>query len=403
MRRATPLYPETSLRRGLLLACLAVLAMLSPASAQPFLALDVTGGSSANSASPPETKGWRFSLAQPQQVVALGFWDLNANGLDGSHDVSLWNDVGGLLATATVTTSSTLEPSTHPSGDWRFEDLASPVDLPAGSYTIGAVTNATDNFLFSAIQTSAPAVTYLGGASLSGIGFPAPDDTALAKHFGPNLKLVPGPPPPPPLTNDDSPFRASPSIWVYHSRDGDGGYDFTTALPIGTHNLGIWATGGADSSGEEGPLCITSAEPPTGDEVCALDMEFRLSGDGELLSFAPAEAFFDVTESFMDPEDTPPGIRLRVILSSADAPLPAGYPPQEIGELSLEVGGGVMSVAVAQHDPLLVGSEAIGADGSEHPVAGEILFIPEPSEFLLLASGIAMLALLGRYRRLRTP
>ena len=36
------------------------------------------------------------------------------------------------------------------------------------------------------------------------------------------------------------------------------------------------------------------------------------------------------------------------------------------------------------------------------PVESHVLFIPEPSEFLLLASGIGMLALLGRYRRVRT-
>ena len=156
MRRAT-LYPETSLRRGLLLACLALLAMLSPASAEPFLALDMTGGGAGFSTSETAvTIGWRFSLAQPQQVVALGYFDTGANGFGESHDVSLWTEAGVLLATATVTSSSTVESSTSAFGSWRFEDLASPVDLPAGSYRIGAVDNAIDSRVFGAIQTSAP-------------------------------------------------------------------------------------------------------------------------------------------------------------------------------------------------------------------------------------------------------
>ena len=156
MRRAT-LYSETSLRRGLLLACLTVLAMLSPASAEPFLALDMTGGGAGFSTSEtPLTVGWRFSLAQPQQVVALGYFDTGANGFGESHDVSLWTDAGVLLATLNVTSTSTIMPSTHPIGSWRFEDLEVPVDLPAGSYRIGAVDNGIDSSVFGAIQTSAP-------------------------------------------------------------------------------------------------------------------------------------------------------------------------------------------------------------------------------------------------------
>ncbi len=194
-------------------------------------------------------------------------------------------------------------------------------------------------------------------------------------------------------TNDDSPFRASPLIWVYHSPHGDGSYHFTTVLPIGTYDgmqaLGIWATGGANPSEGGPPLCISSAEPSAGNEICALNVQFELSGDGELLSFTPAPRFVPLAESFVNPT----GTRLRMNLTSAALPLPAG-PPERIGSLALDVTGGTLSVSVT-------GVKGVGADGVTHPVASHILFIPEPSEILLLASGIGMLALLGRFRRVR--
>jgi len=202
-------------------------------------------------------------------------------------------------------------------------------------------------------------------------------------------------------TNDDSPFRASPLIWVYHSppspphgEGGDGSYHFTTVLPIGTYDgmqaLDIWATGGAISSEGGPPLCIGSAEPPpAGNEICALNVQFELSGDGRLLSFTPAPRFVPLAESFVNST----GTLLRMNLTSAALPLPAG-PPERIGSLALEVTGGTVSVSVT-------GVKGVGADGVTNPVASHILFIPEPSEILLLASGIGMLALLGRFRRVR--
>jgi len=194
-------------------------------------------------------------------------------------------------------------------------------------------------------------------------------------------------------TNDDSPFRASPLIWVYHSPHGDGSYHFTTVLPIGTYDgmqaLDIWATGGAIPSEAGPPLCISSAEPPAGNEICALNVQFELSGDGELLSFTPAPPFVGLAESFVNSA----GTLLRMNLTSAALPLPAG-PPERIGSLALDVTGGTLSVSVT-------GVEGVGADGVTNPVASHILFIPEPSEILLLASGIGMLALLGRFRRVR--
>lgn len=206
------------------------------------------------------------------------------------------------------------------------------------------------------------------------------------------LVLAPAAPAQPP-TNDDSPFRASPLIWVYHSPHGDGSYHFTTVLPIGTYDgmqaLDIWATGGAISSEGGPPLCIGSAEPPAGNEICALNVQFELSGDGRLLSFTPAPRFVPLAESFVNSA----GTRLRMNLTSAALPLPAG-PPERIGSLALDVTGGTLSVSVT-------GVKGVGADGVTHPVASHILFIPEPSEILLLASGIGMLALLGRLRRVR--
>ena len=190
-------------------------------------------------------------------------------------------------------------------------------------------------------------------------------------------------------TNDDNPFRVHPSIFVYHSRDGDGFWDFTTQLPIGPHVLPIRATAGALSSLVP-PLCIPST-PLGGNEICALDVEFQLSGEGRLLSFTPAPPYLAGTASFVNSA----GTRLQVNLTSGSAPLAAGFPPPVIGDLELEVTGGLVSVSVA-------GVMGIGPSSVDsQPVFPHIEFIPEPNGILLLGSCIGMLALLHRWKRMR--
>jgi hypothetical protein len=189
------------------------------------------------------------------------------------------------------------------------------------------------------------------------------------------------------LDNSDNPFRASPDAWVYHSRDGDGFYDGTRVLPIGTHSLGIWATGGAISSEAGADLC-TSTSPGAGQELCALDVDFQLSGTGRLLGFTPAPG--RTAGVFLNGT----GTRLRVNFASGTAPLPAGFPPALLGTLGVAVTGGDTVVTVA-------GLAALGPDTAEHPVPTHVMFVPEPGSWLLMASALLGLAGLHALRSAR--
>mgnify|MGYP003655163193 CR=1 FL=1 len=48
------------------------------------------------------TSGFRFQANQDLYVSALGFVDARAPGLNASHEIGIWNDVGNLLASTTV-------------------------------------------------------------------------------------------------------------------------------------------------------------------------------------------------------------------------------------------------------------------------------------------------------------
>ena len=82
------------------------------------------------------TLGAEFTVGSLDIVVSdVGVYDAGGDGLVESHDMGIWNNVGTLLATATVP-SGTAAPL---SGDIRYVTLASPLTLSAGAtYTIGA-------------------------------------------------------------------------------------------------------------------------------------------------------------------------------------------------------------------------------------------------------------------------
>jgi hypothetical protein len=190
---------------------------------------------------------------------------------------------------------------------------------------------------------------------------------------------------PPAWGQNTNPFGASPDVWVYHSRGGDGYYDGTSVLPLGTHTLGIWATGGAVSS-ETGTTLCTETSPDTGQELCALDVEFQLTGAGQLVGFTPAEGL--VAGSFLSTQ----GTRLRVNIASGMNPLRAGFPPQRIGDLTVAVTGGNTVVSIA-------GVAGLGPDTASHPISPHVEFVPEPGSWLLMASALAGLAGLHALRR----
>jgi hypothetical protein len=190
---------------------------------------------------------------------------------------------------------------------------------------------------------------------------------------------------PPAWGQPTNPFGASPDVWIYHSRGGDGYYDGTSVLPLGTHTLGIWATGGAVAS-ETGATLCTDTSSATGQELCALDIDFQLSGAGQLVSFTPAEGL--VAGSFVSSA----GRRLRVNVASGTNPLRAGFPPARIGDLTVAVTGGDTVVSIA-------GVAGLGPDTAPHPISPHVEFVPEPGSWLLMVSALAGLAGLHALRR----
>lgn len=103
------------------------------------------------------TTGWAFTTSDSLSVTALGYLDVGGDGLNGSHDVGIFDLSGNLLVSTTVPsgTVGSLD------GDYRFMAI-SPFDLAAGSYVIGGLNlaNASDDIAFGASSFNpAPQIT----------------------------------------------------------------------------------------------------------------------------------------------------------------------------------------------------------------------------------------------------
>jgi len=122
------------------------------------VALSFTGGETSNFID-HRTAGWAFSIAQPIQVDAFGWYDHNADGLSVSYEIGLWDDVSQmLLASASVPsrTSAALIDS------FRYAGLVTPLTLLPGTYVIGGVAVAPpDTVIDAATAIAAPGITYL--------------------------------------------------------------------------------------------------------------------------------------------------------------------------------------------------------------------------------------------------
>lgn len=146
-------------------------------------------------------------------VTALGVWDLGADGLIDAHRVWLWNSSGTALASIdvgsgtgqdTVLSSTALDWAQTVDSAWRFESLAGPVNLAAGTYFIGAyylepaggTNNDTDSYLsLRGTVNTASGVTFGDGRfvdnpTLLGLSADAPTFANGAGFFGPNLLLA---------------------------------------------------------------------------------------------------------------------------------------------------------------------------------------------------------------------
>jgi len=143
----------------------------------------------------------------PVTVTALGYEDRNRDGLNGAHQVGIWDSNGSLVASVTVPagTNAVLE------GAWRYMALDTPVALSAQStYWIGAevFSQDGDGWSDSGASTTAPfgvschagilMATYAGGpfsepANNGGGGTPlrwAPGNAQFTIAIPPTLNIA---------------------------------------------------------------------------------------------------------------------------------------------------------------------------------------------------------------------
>jgi hypothetical protein len=150
----------------------------------------VCGGCGTNGT----TFGWSFLVNSPITVSGIGAWDAGSNPLGATTQAGLYTLSGTLLASATITDSSTPVASASTNGRWLFENV-SPVTLGVGEYVLGMV------FFDSAPQAQVggpyvtiPEITLVGGMTgTPNAGLSAPLTTFSSPIFGPTLETVPEP------------------------------------------------------------------------------------------------------------------------------------------------------------------------------------------------------------------
>jgi hypothetical protein len=155
------------------------------------IALGFTGGTSFTFGA-DVTVGLAFTLSSPVLVTDLGLWDLNNDGLNTSHVVTIWTSTGTQEAQGTIPSGIG---ATLTSG-FRYVSIV-PVLLPAGSYTIGGFySSASDAVNIQGLVVAASGRTYNGTRSGLGFAFPAADAFGRPlNYFGPNFQFTAAPTP----------------------------------------------------------------------------------------------------------------------------------------------------------------------------------------------------------------
>lgn len=163
------------------IAAVATLLMIGGSQAMPVPAITVpTTGGGASSTYDGWTLGYRFDALAATNVVSLGIWDYESNGLAEAHAVGLWDSAGSLLASVTVAagTSDLLD------GGYRWVDLPTSVPLHLGqTYTVAAYYDTTnDDLVADLISVASVAVDsrvhVQGSVQLAGGGLSFATQTA---------------------------------------------------------------------------------------------------------------------------------------------------------------------------------------------------------------------------------
>lgn len=108
------------------------------------------------------TLGYSFNIDKGKTIDALGSYDENGDGLNGTYTIGLWDNIGNLLSTATVSgggdplvsgfrwatiTDITLSPGDYivaSAGDWALNGDSF---FFSGSYTTNNLTYISDRYI----------------------------------------------------------------------------------------------------------------------------------------------------------------------------------------------------------------------------------------------------------------
>lgn len=177
----------------LLIACAALLISSvianasAPASSTSTSAIDFLSTTNGSNTGGPWCLGFEFNVKNgPITVTDLGFYDDSANGLTQSHAVGIWNNIGTLLTSTTVSNADSLD------GFFRYHAI-SPLVLGIGNgYTIGAVTG-VENYTWDPSAFSVnPEIEYVRSRYVQSNVLTRPYQTTanIVGYFGPNFKIA---------------------------------------------------------------------------------------------------------------------------------------------------------------------------------------------------------------------
>lgn len=125
-------------------ACLLVVCFCAPQAVAESLpaVVDFDLGTPVGIVGSKETTGWSFTVNSPIQVTALGFFDMEFDGLGDPHLVGIWNENEELLAWAEIGGVQS-QPLV---GSYRYSSIQ-PLFLTTGQmYVIGATLSPRDPF-----------------------------------------------------------------------------------------------------------------------------------------------------------------------------------------------------------------------------------------------------------------
>jgi len=171
-------------------------AAISPAKAITPGIDNLSGGS--NSANGSWTLGYEFSLSNTSIIDALGSYDQNGDGLNGTYNIGLWDTSGNLLRTASVSGSGNPLVSS-----FRWADIVD-ITLSPGNYIVASAGDWLpngDDYYYNGTYTTAQGLTWVRNWEINGSNLQFPTSTYQLGFgiVGGNVSLNSAPPVPGPL------------------------------------------------------------------------------------------------------------------------------------------------------------------------------------------------------------